>query len=425
MNSRFKGGLSLLCLVTLLVSLISCGVTARADGYNYEAARSMLALINEARTSKNAWYWKEDNKTKEYLSGLSALKYDSDLEKVAMLRAKELATAFSHTRPDGTSWSTAFPAGNYYKGENLACGYITAQDAFNAFMEENQNYAGQGHRRNMLRKEYTRIGIGCVTIDGTTYWAQALASGKVGSTPVTTSSGDPGSTIPEGSNLVSSGPSGGAEGWLKNGNEYRYRNSNGTWAKGWLQDGGKWYYLDKNGIMVTGSQTIGGKRYYFTSGGAMATGWTQLRGKWYYFGSDGVAGKGWLKDGGKWYYLDEKGAVSTGWVKDGKKWYFFDASGVMTTGWVKEKGKWYYTGSDGVMQKGWKEISGVWYYFMKDGVMATGKVTIDGKTEVFSSNGSWKGTEFKDYDTPLGTENWLLPLLRLFDLLEALFPELI
>ena len=86
---------------------------------------------------------------------------------------------------------------------------------------------------------------------------------------------------------ISSGPSGGAEGWLKNGNEYRYRNSNGTWAKGWLQDGGKWYYLDKNGIMVTGSQTIGGKRYYFKP--YMATNeYITVDSVEYYFDKDGI-----------------------------------------------------------------------------------------------------------------------------------------
>ena len=93
--------------MTVTLALL-CGA-ALADEYDYEAARSMLAYINEFRTGEDAWYWEADNTTKTYVTGLSPLKYDYDLEAVAMLRASEIAVKFSHTRPDGSKWSTAFP----------------------------------------------------------------------------------------------------------------------------------------------------------------------------------------------------------------------------------------------------------------------------------------------------------------------------
>lgn len=44
--------------------------------------------------------------------GLQPYKYDLRLEKAAMVRAKEIAVKFSHTRPDGRdSYSAVYEAG--------------------------------------------------------------------------------------------------------------------------------------------------------------------------------------------------------------------------------------------------------------------------------------------------------------------------
>lgn len=50
---------------------------------------------------------------------------------------------------------------------------------FDGWKEEDQNYAGQGHRRNMLGTGYNAIGIACVTVGGVKYWAMEL--GRVSS----------------------------------------------------------------------------------------------------------------------------------------------------------------------------------------------------------------------------------------------------
>ena len=87
--------------------------------------------------------WEADDTTKTYVTGLSALTYDYDLEAVAMLRATEISTRFSHTRPDGSKWSTAFPSGNYYKGENIG----------GAGLEAHRNLELMG-----MSKDFSRLG---------------------------------------------------------------------------------------------------------------------------------------------------------------------------------------------------------------------------------------------------------------------------
>ena len=47
--------------------------------------------------------------------------------------------SYSHPRPSGSAWSTAypFPVGRFYMGENAAYGYGTAAAVFKAFREDN------------------------------------------------------------------------------------------------------------------------------------------------------------------------------------------------------------------------------------------------------------------------------------------------
>ncbi len=149
--------------------------------YGQTEAREMLDMINEFRTdsSGGAWYWNSDNSTKTVFntSGnvkLGELKYDYELEKAAMQRAAEIAVAFSHTRPDGSSCFTVFPSGYNYRGENIAAGYGTAEAVFIGWREDNDAYAGQGHRRNMLNPNFNAIGIGHAYVNGYHFWVQEL-----------------------------------------------------------------------------------------------------------------------------------------------------------------------------------------------------------------------------------------------------------
>ena len=143
--------------------------------YGQTEARKMLGKINSFRTGNEAWYWNSDNKTKTKCKNLGKLKYDYNLEQIAMQRAAEIAFQFSHERTDGTSCFTCNYKNTSSYGENIATGkgkYLeTATSAFNIWKEDKEKYIGQGHRRNML-SSYTSIGIGHVYYKGYHYWVQ-------------------------------------------------------------------------------------------------------------------------------------------------------------------------------------------------------------------------------------------------------------
>lgn len=156
---------------------ITVGVPGK---YNQTQARKMLGMINNFRRGSDAWYWAADNKTKTRMPNLVSLEYDYELEKVAMQRAAEIAMSFDHTRPNGDSCFTAFPANTYYAmGENIAMGYgmlTTPDETFIGFREDNENYDGQGHRRNMLSTKYTAVGFACFIYQNTYYWVQEFGA---------------------------------------------------------------------------------------------------------------------------------------------------------------------------------------------------------------------------------------------------------
>ena len=116
-----------------------------------QQADALLALTNEARQKE----------------GLSPLTRQEDLDLGAQIRAQEIVTHFSHTRPDGTPFYTVFGVEeNYYYGENIAYNYDTAQQAMDAWM------SSEGHRENILNSTYTGIGIATIEKDGQRYWVQ-------------------------------------------------------------------------------------------------------------------------------------------------------------------------------------------------------------------------------------------------------------
>ena len=148
-------------------------------------ARSMLDMINDFRTGSDAWYWNEDDTTKTTLTDLSELTYDYALEAAAMQRAAEIAVYYSHTRPNGSSCFTIYEETSayivtYYIGENIAAGYTSASAVFEGWQETNDNYSGQGHRRNMLSSYFGAVGIACVYYDGVYYWVQEFSYGNSG-----------------------------------------------------------------------------------------------------------------------------------------------------------------------------------------------------------------------------------------------------
>ena len=145
--------------------------------FETETTRQMLNNINDLRQN-DAWYWNESDTEKIYVNNLQPLVYDYTLERVAMQRAAELAITYAHTRPNGTSCFSAYPSSLFYGGgvgENIAYGYQSPDAVFTAWAEADEPYAGQGHRRNMLSRNFKAVGVGCFWCNGTLFWAQAFS----------------------------------------------------------------------------------------------------------------------------------------------------------------------------------------------------------------------------------------------------------
>lgn len=186
MGKKFKKLISIAAAAVMVISFGSVPTVSAASGdtietkvtvtYGQTEARSMLDMINEFRTGDDAWAWNESNTVKEEYDGLKELVYDPALEQAAMQRAAELIFKFEHVRPNGSAVSTVFPSGYTAIGENIARGQETAEEAFIDWREDNKDYEGQGHRRNMLSSNYTAVGIAHVVYNGTHYWVQEFGN---------------------------------------------------------------------------------------------------------------------------------------------------------------------------------------------------------------------------------------------------------
>lgn len=96
--------------------------------------------------------------------GAGSLTLDSTLCDAAATRAREIASNFSHTRPDGSQWYTVSSLAH---GENIIMG--TGMDADRAMTDWMNS---QGHRDNILDGSYGSLGVGCCQSGREIYWVQ-------------------------------------------------------------------------------------------------------------------------------------------------------------------------------------------------------------------------------------------------------------
>ncbi len=87
-------------------------------------------------------------------NGLEPFVLDEALCKNASVRVKEVATYYSHIRPDGTDWYTALTISYTSASENIARGYTSASQVTKGWLQS------ADHRKNILSNTYTKIGIG-------------------------------------------------------------------------------------------------------------------------------------------------------------------------------------------------------------------------------------------------------------------------
>lgn len=115
--------------------------------FNYAEAKKMLSLVNAYR--------------KEH--GLGEVKWDESLAQATKTRAAEASICWSHTRPNGSKWYTV---SNLVKGENLAKGYSTAEETFNAWL------ASDSHRENILWGDFETMYVAYFEAENGWFWAQ-------------------------------------------------------------------------------------------------------------------------------------------------------------------------------------------------------------------------------------------------------------
>lgn len=128
--------------------------TQNPGGQEDSYIQQVINLVNEERAK----------------AGLSPVEEASDVSAAAAVRAQEITQSFSHTRPNGSSYSTALDQnGVRYmgSGENIAYGQRTPQEVMTGWMNS------QGHRANILNKNYKKIGVGYYqNANGVGYWVQ-------------------------------------------------------------------------------------------------------------------------------------------------------------------------------------------------------------------------------------------------------------
>ena len=98
--------------------------------------------------------------------GLQSLSMVSDLQASCDIRAVELETSFSHTRPNGSGCYTTIPSSFPHKGagENAARGQTSPEQVVESWMNSS------GHRTNILNRAAGYMGIGYAEKENT--WIQ-------------------------------------------------------------------------------------------------------------------------------------------------------------------------------------------------------------------------------------------------------------
>ena len=106
------------------------------------------------------------------MKGLAKLKIDSRLMEAAAKRARECAVLYDHARPDGSEFHTVL---DEYRIDYRQCGenlyYDTYDKVFATRMVKGWMNS-PGHRDNMLSPDFTHIGVGVYTANGTNYGVQ-------------------------------------------------------------------------------------------------------------------------------------------------------------------------------------------------------------------------------------------------------------
>lgn len=429
-------------------------ITMHYTGRNLaEEARTEFEMINAFRTNASeAWYWNRTNTEKVYCSNLEPLVYDYELEKVAIKRAEELVAFYDHTRPNLEGYGSAYPKGAYgATAENIACGQASAENVFIAWREDADDYAGQGHRRNMLTTQCNAVGVACIEAEGKKFWVQEFGYKSSFSSENTTKINY---TQDDYRCEVEVSPMFYDDSEIHNPDSLEVE-----YGKTTTEEAGAFFYASydiqvyfpstcqaANPVIVSetagkltglqvGSTTVSvnsvtrpgrteqstvsvtvnpaafrnvkledlAEEYPYT-GKAVTPAFTLS-----YAGNQLTAGTDYEFDwedntlvGTAKLYLSGKGNFSgsrvvsvaivpaVGWNRDATGWFYVSSDKTRSVSkWEKISGKYYYFNAKGYMQTGWLEEGGKWYYLLPgSGALATGWKQLGGKWYFFKSSGA-------------------------------------
>jgi uncharacterized protein YkwD len=111
-------------------------------------------------------------------AGVPALSLNDSMNKAARIRAGELAQKYCHYRPptfeekkENKGTRALLDVGLTYTAaaENIAQGQGSVSEVFDDWMN-----SGKGHKDNMLSTKYSKMGLGYIKANGTTYWCLLL-----------------------------------------------------------------------------------------------------------------------------------------------------------------------------------------------------------------------------------------------------------
>ena len=151
---------TILSIIIVLLAIVLCtaispyALAVDGSNANNETINSATILSPEIEYRAEVLRLVNIERTNAGVTGLIEMK---ELQPLVEMRAKESATSFSHTRPNGTRFCSIFTdhAITYsYAGENLGFGFSTPARLVNAWMNS------ESHRSNILNPNFKYISAG-------------------------------------------------------------------------------------------------------------------------------------------------------------------------------------------------------------------------------------------------------------------------
>lgn len=140
-----------------------------ANAYEMQAEQNVVLLEKNENTQNYAQRVLDLVNIERRKAGVKPLVLSDELMRAAAVRSQEVTKVFSHTRPDGTPFSSIVSRHGRRIGENIGGGYQTPEEVVDSWMHS------EGHRKNILHPDFTELGVGYTYEENSQYkhyWVQ-------------------------------------------------------------------------------------------------------------------------------------------------------------------------------------------------------------------------------------------------------------